>query len=275
VKVQLWGTRGSVAAAGSDTVEYGGDTASVEVRGAGGEVIVLDAGSGIRALGDTLSQSSRIDILLTHVHMDHIQGLGFFPPIFHPDVETHIWGPSSTTMGLADHLGRYLSPPLFPVRLRDLPNTEIHDVGPGTFECGDITVTADLICHPGITLGYRLSENGQSLAYLPDHEPALGAREFPQQSEWTSGFSLMHNADVLIHDAQYTQAEYEQRQGWGHSTFEQTCAVAEMAEVGTLVTFHHDPSHTDQFLNEIHTELQSNDLAFDLIPGRVGQILNV
>ncbi len=275
MNVQLWGTRGSLAAAGADTVEFGGDTASVEVRGSGGEAIVLDAGSGVRPLGDKLVGEHRIDILLTHLHMDHIQGLGFFTPIFNPDIETHIWGPASDGMDLTAHLGSYLSPPLFPVRLRDLPNTEIHDLKPGSFTIGNVSIDTDLICHPGLTLGYRLTDGDATLAYLPDHEPALGVESFPGDPDWTSGFGLIKDASVLIHDAQYTDDEYPSRVGWGHSTFQHTVDLAAMAGVGTLVTFHHDPSHSDEMLNEIHQQLAAQDLPFRLVPGRTGVALEV
>lgn len=271
MKIRLWGTRGSVAAAGPETVRYGGDTSSVQVTSSQGDVIVLDAGSGIRQLGAELAGSTRIDILLTHLHMDHIQGLGFFAPLFDPDTETHIWGPASTTMGLSDHLGRYMSPPLFPVRLRDLPNHVTHDLAPSSFRIGNISIDADLVCHPGMTLGYRLTDDTGTLAYIPDHEPALGARTFPDSPEWTSGFALMQNADILIHDAQYTQAEYDDRVGWGHTSFQQLMALAEMAGVGTLVTFHHDPSHTDDFLDDVESRLRQRPRSFELIPGIAGR----
>src|SRR6476660_2971635 len=118
MKVTLRGTRGSMANAGPDTVRYGGNTSCVEVRGDEGTVLVLDAGTGILGLGDALPYAPRIDILLTHLHMDHIQGLGFFKPLFRPDVEVHIWGPPSVTLSMRERLARYLSPPLFPVRIR-------------------------------------------------------------------------------------------------------------------------------------------------------------
>ena len=129
MRVCLWGTRGSIASAGPDTIAYGGNTACAELEGRDGTILILDAGTGIRRVGDTYKTPRRIDILLTHLHMDHIQGLGFFAPFFRDDFEVHVWGPPSTTQGLRERLTRYLSPPLFPVRLRDVAaNLELHDV---------------------------------------------------------------------------------------------------------------------------------------------------
>ncbi len=279
MRLTLWGTRGSVARSGVTTVRYGGDTSVVEVEGADGTRLILDGGSGLGRVTPGLgADCERVDILLTHLHMDHIQGLGFFYPLRDPDVETHIWGPVSTMSHLAERLGRYLSPPLFPVRLRDLRvagSLELHDVGPGTFTIGPFTVTADLICHPGPTLGYRLSEDGGSAAYLPDHEPALGHRSFPASPKWTSGFDLIEGVDLLIHDAQYTEEEYEQRVGWGHSTLRHAVDFATEAGVGTLVTFHHDPEHTDQMLDELLVEMIDEGLDIELLPGRAGSAFEV
>jgi phosphoribosyl 1,2-cyclic phosphodiesterase len=271
VRVTLWGTRGSVARAGMATVRYGGDTSVVEVEGSDGTRLILDGGSGMMRVTPGLGNfCERIDVLLTHLHMDHIQGLGFFYPLRDPNIQTHVWGPVSTTMTLDQRLARYLSPPLFPVRLRDLQSFHTHDVGPGTFEIGPFTITADLIIHPGPTLGYRIEENGTAMAYMPDHEPALGYQEFPAEPEWTSGFDLMKGVDLLIHDAQYTEEEYEQRVGWGHSTLEQAVGLATQAGVKTLVTFHHDPEHTDQMLDEQLHEALQQDLEIELVPGRAG-----
>lgn len=271
MRVTLWGTRGSVARAGMETVRYGGDTSVVEVEGSGGTRLILDGGSGMMRVTPGLgSFCERIDVLLTHLHMDHIQGLGFFYPLRDPNIETHIWGPMSTTMDLRERLSRYLSPPLFPVRLRDLQALHLHDVGPGTFEIGRFAVTADLICHPGPTLGYRIEENGSALAYLPDHEPALGHREFPADPKWTSGFDLIKGVDLLIHDAQYTEEEYASRVGWGHSTLRQAVRLASQAGVKTLVTFHHDPEHSDEMLDEQLQKALAEDLPIELVPGRAG-----
>lgn len=275
MRITLWGTRGSIPNAGHSTVRYGGDTASVEVRDSEGHLIILDAGSGIRAIEASPSDGERIDILLTHLHMDHVQGLPFFTPILSPDHEVHVWGPVSILSGLRQLLARYLSPPLFPVTVRDLPNVTFHDVVPGDFEVGSIGVTADLIAHPGMTLGYRLEENGTSVAYLPDHEPALGMSDFPGHPEWTSGFDLVQGVDVLIHDSQYTDEEYSARIGWGHTSFSQLSAFAEMAEVAKLVTFHHDPSHGDDMLDGVHDDLRAAANGYEVAAGRAGLVIDV
>jgi phosphoribosyl 1,2-cyclic phosphodiesterase len=275
VRVKLWGTRGSIAASGPDTIRYGGDTSAVEVRSTNGDVIVLDGGSGLRPIGST-DLPERIDILLSHLHMDHVQGLPFFAPMFDPEVEVHVWGPVSLSRTLRERLSRYLSPPLFPVRIRDLANVVLHDVIPGTFQLGDIEVQADLICHPGITLGYRLSENGSSLTYLPDHEPAFGEQQYPGLPEWTSGFDLASNADVLIHDAQYDDDEYQMKVGWGHSSFRHLAAFADVTGVKKVVTFHHDPGHDDERLDALHDQLEATvDGGFEIVRGTAGATLDV
>jgi phosphoribosyl 1,2-cyclic phosphodiesterase len=277
VKVRLWGTRGSHAMPGPDTVAYGGHTACVEVRGGGGEVLVLDGGTGMQPLGRQLAgEPGRVDVLLTHLHMDHIQGLGFFAPFFQPGREVHIWGPASARLTLEARLRRYFSPPLFPVLLRDLPcDLRIHDLAETRFRVGQLDVRSDLVCHPGAALGYRIGEGESTVAYLPDHEPALGTPEFPREPEWTSGYALMEGVDVLVHDAQYTDEEYAMRVGWGHSTFAHTVAIAELAGVGRLVTFHHDPNHTDAFLDVMHERLRAKGLPFELVAGREGMEMEV
>jgi phosphoribosyl 1,2-cyclic phosphodiesterase len=273
MKVTLWGTRGSLAAPGPETVRYGGNTSCVEVRGDDGTLVVLDAGTGIRRLGETIgSEVRRIDLLLTHLHMDHIQGLGFFEPLNRSGQEIHIWGPPSTTLDLRSRLARYLSPPLFPVRLRDLPcRLMLHDVPLGRFAIGSLQIAAALVIHPGPTVGYRISENTASLAYLPDHEPALGATHFPAEPDWTSGLELAADVDLLIHDAHFTADEYPAHVGWGHSAIPDAIAFATKAGVKRLVPFHHHPDHVDQLLDRLFDEVcRTSELPFELTPGMEG-----
>jgi phosphoribosyl 1,2-cyclic phosphodiesterase len=258
VHVQLWGTRGSLATPGPDTARYGGNTSCVSVIGNQGTLLVLDAGTGIRRLGTRLAPGlTRVDILLTHLHMDHVQGLGFFAPLYRPDFEVHIWGPASATMKLQARLMRYLSPPLFPVHLSELPCAlSFHEVPCGSVEIGEFRVESAMVCHPGPTVGYRIrGSDGQVLCYMPDHEPALGNPAFPSlPRDWTSGADLALGADLLIHDSQYSDAEYPGRHGWGHSSLIQTLRYGALCGVQRLVTFHHDPDHSDNELDRITAE---------------------
>ena len=280
MQVKLWGTRGSLATPGPDTARYGGNTSCVEVRGNAGTLLILDAGTGIRRLGISLPKDlKRVDILLTHVHMDHILGLGFFAPLYNPNVEVHIWGPASSTQRLEWRLKRYLSPPLFPIRLTELAcKLSIHEVPCGEVDIGEFRVSAALVCHPGPTVGYRIkSAEGRVLTYLPDHEPALGVLRFPSlPREWTSGAKLADGADLLIHDSQYSNAEYACHCGWGHSSLTQTLAFGSLTEVRRLVPFHHDPSHTDADLDTLMFEaMQECKPAFEVVPGIEGSTIAV
>ena len=252
MRVRVWGCRGSVAAPGPDTMRYGGNTSCVEVRGTGGEAVVLDAGTGMRPLGVQMSQDGVkvIHVFLTHLHMDHLQGLGFFRPLFNPDAEIHIWGPPSPVQPLADRIATYMSPPLFPVSVREIPcQLTFHDAPIDPITIGGLTVRASLVTHQGPTVGYRVEENGKSLVYLPDHEPSVAGLDLAlQQAQWISGHDLAHRCDVLLHDAQYGDDEYPRHVGWGHSAIGHVVAFAQKAEVERLVLFHHDPYHTDKEL---------------------------
>ena len=253
MRVMFWGTRGSIASPGPATQGYGGNTSCVQVTADDGTCLILDAGTGIRALGDSLPRDvERMDILLSHLHMDHIQGLGFFKPFFTRGREVHVWGPPSATLDLRGRLSRYLSPPLFPVRLRDVEShLELHNAPAEPTRIGAFEVTAAAIIHPGPTVGYRISENGTSMAYLSDHEPALGLVEFPGAPAWTSGHDLAAGVDVLVHDGQYTEEERQARIGWGHSSTVEAVAFARQAGAKRLVCFHHDPGHDDAAIDRL------------------------
>jgi phosphoribosyl 1,2-cyclic phosphodiesterase len=274
MRIKFWGTRGSIATPGPETVRYGGNTSCVEIRGSEDTLLVLDAGTGIRRMNQTIDRSiKRVDILLTHLHLDHIVGLGFFAPLRWPGLEVHVWGPASTTHTLAKRLTRYLSPPLFPVHLRDLPvNMHLHEVPSETTDIGELKVESDFVVHPGPTVGYRITGHGGSVVYMPDHEPALGVRKFPSAPEWTSGYALAEGADVLIHDGQYNTHEYETRVGWGHSTIDHTIEFGKLTGAKRLVPFHHDPSRDDDAMDKewaVATTRLKPD--FDVTPAAEGQ----
>jgi ribonuclease BN (tRNA processing enzyme) len=236
-------------------------------------LIVLDAGTGIRVLGQHLPKDlTCVHILLTHLHMDHVQGLPFFDPLRRPGVDVHIWGPASTTMKLEARLHRYLSPPLFPVRVRDLlSKVYFHELALETVEIGEFKATSQNIIHPNPTVGYRIQSAEAVVTYLPDHEPALGVTTFPAQKDWTSGYHLAEGADLLIHDAQYSLDEYAERIGFGHSSIQDTLRFAQFAGAKQVVPFHHDPSHSDTYLDEmIDKAVAEIQPAVIVTPGKEG-----
>jgi len=277
MRVILRGTRGSLPTPGVDTLRYGGNTSCVELHTAGGGIVILDAGTGISRIRVDPETTDRVDVLLTHLHMDHILGLGFFEALFSPGLEVHVWGPASTTLDLRQRLARYLSPPLFPVRIRDLPcRLELHDLPSGRFALPDAEVVAARVCHPGPTAGFRISDGAGTICYLPDHEPALGVPRFPVERDWTSGLALAAGVDLLIHDAQYTDEEYPAHVGWGHSSISHALTMAEMGGVGELLAFHHDPGHDDTFLDRVYADVASRQPGSPrVLPAREGASLVV
>lgn len=255
MRATIWGCRGSIAAPGASRVRYGGDTSCVELRLDDGTLVILDAGTGIRELGTQLGAEREVHLLLTHLHMDHVEGLPFFPLVWSPDATMHVWGPPSPAMSLKERLARYMSPPLFPIDVHDAPSScTFHDLPTEPWTIGSATVTAMPIEHPGPTVGFRIEENGRSLAYMPDHEPALLSDFRRESPEWIDGFAIADRADVLLHDAQYKQDEYEERRGWGHSSYLDAVAYAQVTGARKLMLFHHDPGHSDATLEEMERE---------------------
>ncbi|MGH3132692.1 MAG: MBL fold metallo-hydrolase [Gaiellaceae bacterium] len=242
----IWGCRGSLPTPGETTVHYGGNTSCVEIRTSDGGRLILDAGTGIKQLGASLERGSPIHLLLTHLHLDHVEGLRFFDPLWHPETELHIWGPPSPLYSLEERIARAVSPPLFPLELSDSPAQVVfHDVPEDEWELEGVKILALPVSHPGPTLGYRFGLNGSSLAYIPDHEPVLGLEIADLEPDWISGHALAEGVDVLLHDGQFTESEYSTRVGWGHSSVTHAVDFALRSEVGRLVLFHHDPDRTD------------------------------
>lgn len=252
MRVRIWGCRGSLATPGPRTLRYGGNTSCVEIRPADGSLIVLDAGTGIRNLGWSLpdDRPRTINLLLTHMHLDHVEGLGFFLPLFDPETELHVWGPAWPYRSLRDRIAAYLTPPLFPLLFDDIPARIVfHEVPEGTpFDVGGVRVCAQRVTHPAPTVGYRLEENGCSLAFIPDNEPAL-ASDLASTASEVPGLEVARGADVLLHDCQYTAEEYETRRGWGHTCVPDFVRFIERAEARRVLMFHHEPAHADETLD--------------------------
>ena len=251
--VRIWGTRGSLPTPGASMVRYGGNTSCVQVTLSNGTNLVLDAGTGIRNLPARLGQSGEpIHILLTHLHLDHIQGLLFFEPLFQAGAEVTLWGPAAPGVSLERRVGRYLSAPLTPVEIRELPCRLDFRTCPTTrWSIGPAQITAEGVTHRGPTLGFRIEDGGSSLCYLPDHEPAIIGEIDTLAPEWLSGSSLAHDVDLLIHDSQYTDAEYPSHIGWGHSSVTHALQFARRVTARSTLLSHHDPRHTDDQLDAI------------------------
>ena len=259
VQVRFWGVRGSIPTPGFETARYGGNTSCVTVepeRSAEGgptELFILDAGSGVRLLGlDVLKQKRlpiRAHVLLTHTHWDHIQGFPFFAPAFIPGNELTVYGAAGSEEDLQATLAGQMLHRYFPVSLEQLGATiRFAAVQPGVQEIGTARVTVAALNHPGKTVGYRVETGGCSVAYVTDCEP-LGS--LPALEMDPAVLALARDADVLIHDAQYTDAEYPTKVGWGHSPLSFVVDVALAARAKRLMLFHHDPTRVDTQLDAL------------------------
>jgi phosphoribosyl 1,2-cyclic phosphodiesterase len=260
VRLRIWGCRGSVPTPGPETVDCGGNTSCVEVSLESGTALVLDAGTGIRRLGDELVErgAKQVHLLLTHLHLDHVEGLRFFAPLWDERIRVDIWGPPSPLLSLKERISRSFSPPLFPIDLGDVPAlVHFHDVPRSKWTIDGAVLAAHLVVHPGPTVGYRIESGNASFAYLPDHEPALAGRFVERSTDWISGAAVAENVDVLLHDAQYSEDEYEERIGWGHSSVPDAVAFARAVKARRLLLFHHEPTHSDARLEDLEARAQS------------------
>ena len=254
MKARVWGCRGSLASPGPETVVYGGNTPCISLELSDETPVILDAGTGILRLGRALADAfpRPIHVFLTHLHLDHIEGLGLFAPLWTPGQEVHFWGPPSPVAGLSERIARYFSPPLFPIQLSEVPAELVfHDLPEEGFRVGSAEVLAHPVQHRGPTVGFRISDDGRSLAYIPDHEPYLGVEPGEVDVDWLSGFDLAEGVETLVHDAQYFEDEYHDRRGFGHSSVAHAVAFAQAASADRLVLFHHDPLHSDADLDRL------------------------
>ncbi len=269
-RLKFWGVRGSIPTPGSDTVHYGGNTSCVELR-VNGEIIILDAGSGIRRLGLALTkefknQPIKLNILITHTHWDHIQGFPFFIPAYNPKNNVSIYGYEGARQGLQSTLSSQMESPYFPISMQQMPgHISIQEVKGMDFKINDVPVRAQFLNHPGLCTGYRITTPGGDISYLPDVELfqrlrceldpdhkklGPGETEFAHEQD-RNLLKFISGSEVLILDSQYDASEYANYVGWGHSCVDDSVAFGVKAGVKKLFLFHHDPDHNDEKINQM------------------------
>jgi phosphoribosyl 1,2-cyclic phosphodiesterase len=268
ISMRFWGVRGSIPTPGPTTLQYGGNTSCIELR-AGDQIIILDAGTGLRLLGLQLmsefgEKPLELTLLLTHTHWDHIQGLPFFLPVYQPNNHLRILGYEGARVGLETVLNSQMESPFFPIGLKEVPaNIRIEELKDWEFELGGVHVRACYAHHPGSCVGYRLSFEGRSIAFFPDNElndersgPLAGQRATSgTPSAMLKGqcklSDFVQGVDVLVMDSQYDATEYERHIGWGHGCVDRVVSLAVEAQVKQLYLFHHDPNHDDTKITEM------------------------
>jgi len=243
--IRCWGARGSIPVSGKDYLRYGGNTTCLEIRNNRDDILLVDAGSGIREAGNAFLADGRRDftLLLTHAHWDHIMGFPFFKPLYRHDATINIWGCPFAQDSIREMLARVMFAPYFPIKYDDIhANVTYAEICIETYQLGDLTITPIALSHPNQGTGYKFSEAGKSFVFLTDNELGLqheGGLSYDNYIEFCRG------ADLLIHDAEYLDEEYPKRRGWGHSTIEQATSLALDAGVKQLGLFHHNQERID------------------------------
>ncbi len=249
--IRCWGSRGSIAVSGKEFTKYGGDTTCVEVVSNAGDLIIIDAGTGIRPLGNRLMLEGRkkINLLLTHAHWDHLSGFPFFKPIYHKECEIKVYGPEPTQASLKGIISKTMASPYFPIELEDI-NAKITFRGMGhkNYSIGSVRIETIPLSHPNQGVGYRLEEDGRSFVFLTDNELTY---HHPIGLPYEAYVKFAKGADLLFHDAEYSRDEYRETEGWGHSVYEDTLKLALDAGVKSLGLFHHNQDRTDKEVDRI------------------------
>ncbi|HET9691900.1 MAG TPA: MBL fold metallo-hydrolase [Acidimicrobiales bacterium] len=255
MQVEFYGVRGSCPCSSEAMLRYGGNTACVALTVEGEPPIVFDLGTGLRGFGATqpTDGSFRGVALVTHIHWDHIQGLPFFPPADRHGAELDIYGPEQDGGDLGTVFDDFMRPPYFPVRVSDLRGRiEFHAVHTGELELGHARVLVRPVPHVGPTVGYRVTWQGATVTYISDHQAPVDLEAVDD-----GVLELAAGADLLVHDAQYTRSEFEEKSHWGHCTTDYALRVAQEAGVGRLAMFHHDPAHDDATIDRLLAETRA------------------
>ena len=251
MKIRCWGARGSIPVSGAEYVTYGGDTTCIEIRSQGDDVIVIDAGSGIRRLGSLLIQEKRdqISMIFTHAHWDHILGFPFFKPAYRKGTAIHLFGCAQAQESIQEMISRTMEAPYFPVNFQDLQaDFSYHEPCESGFSISTMTITPIPLSHPNQGFGYRFAENGKSFVFLTDNELGFqhpGGLTFQDYAQFSRG------ADFLIHDAEFTPEEYRKTRTWGHSIYTEALRLALDAKVKSFGIFHHNQERSDASLEEL------------------------
>ncbi|MHB8773221.1 MAG: MBL fold metallo-hydrolase [Syntrophales bacterium] len=273
--IRCWGARGSVPVSGKEYLHYGGDTTCIEIRTKDDDVIIIDAGSGIRRLGNRLVAEGRsaVTMLFTHSHWDHIMGFPFFKPIYQPETRIALFGCPFVQDSVKALISPIMTPPNFPVCFDDITaDIRYRETCADAFTIGGMTVSPIPLNHPNQGLGYRFEEDGKSFVFLTDNELKYrhpGGLAYEDYRDFVSG------ADLLVHDAEYLPGEYRQTRSWGHSVYTDTLNLALDAGVGRLGLFHHNQDRTDRAVDEMVEECRSATAGRGLACFALGQDMEV
>ena len=260
ISLTFWGTRGSIPSPGKDKSKYGGNTSCIELNLSNDQIIILDGGTGIRELGNTLEMRNgkvRASFLLSHYHWDHIQGLPFFAPAYSPDNTFTIYGANHPQFPLGNVLSSQMESIHFPVKASSLAaEISFKELSAGVSRCGDMELHILRANHPGTTFSYSFDFDGHKLVYMTDNELLPDTAQAQSHIDYRrdSFIRFIHGADILIHDAQYSEAEYAAKKGWGHSHWKEALILAAESDVKQLILFHHDPNHSDTLIDTIVEE---------------------
>ena len=249
--IRCWGARGSIPVSGEEYLRYGGDTPCLEIRTRDDRIVIIDAGSGIRRLGNRLLAEDRHDytMIFTHAHWDHIMGFPFFKPIYLPETRISLFGCPFAQASVKGMISRIMAPPNFPVNFEDI-TAEIHyqETCQDTFTIGSLTITPIPLSHPNQGMGYRFEEEGKSFVFLTDNELAYrhpGGMAFEDYCAFAKG------ADLLVHDAEFRPEDYRLTRTWGHSVYTDALQLALDAGTSRLGLFHHNQERTDRGVEEM------------------------